>query len=183
VIGESRAAHETHTSIDDDDLAVSAIVYSRERVPFYGVIPGDLPARCEQFRKVILARGEAAYGIENQSNLNSLSRSFGHRFDESASDFALLKYVGFEVDAVSGGAYGFKLRFIEDLGVCEDFYAGVMIDLSIDERSQHTDEVIGAKSQGWGFRDFVSESRLEEREYEHKQKKSDGDDGDDDECR
>src|ERR1051325_2519925 len=99
VIGEARAAQETHLTVNDDDLAVRAIVDAGQCAPPETVIPADAPARRAQLLEVAVPRSERAYRVEREADFNARARPLRQGLDESARDFAFLKNVRLKISA------------------------------------------------------------------------------------
>ena len=162
MICHTRAAYKAYLAVDDKQLAVRAVVYARQGVPLERVIPANPPARVGQFFKVAIPGGEAAYGVEHDVDLDARPRALGERMDEVIGDDALLKYVGFDVDAVTRLAYGVELGFVKDLAVRQDLDAGSRMDLRVREGFDDADELFGVYGDRRGASYFVRQARLEQ---------------------
>src|SRR5215213_5081882 len=93
VVGKARAAQKSHLPVNDDDLAVRAIVDAGQSAPPETVIPTDLPARRAQVFEVAVPRSERAYGVERKTHFDPRACPLRQGFNEPARDFALLKNV------------------------------------------------------------------------------------------
>src|ERR1051325_4423886 len=99
VIGEARAAQETHLTVNDDDLAVRAIVDAGQCAPPETVIPADATPRRAQLLEVAVPRSERAYRVEREADFNARARPLRQGLDESARDFAFLKNARLKLNA------------------------------------------------------------------------------------
>jgi hypothetical protein len=98
----SRSADEPHFAIHYQQLAVSAIVQARERMPVQWVIPLYPATRLAQFPEVTVPGGEAADGVDDHVHLHPGSRPLRHGLDKAPCQLTALEDVRFQVHAALG---------------------------------------------------------------------------------
>src|SRR6185295_17958492 len=173
VIADARAADESDPAVHDYQLAMRAIVDSRQRMQADRVIPFDAPTRRRKRFEIFVPCCKAADRVDHKINLDSGSRPVGKRFDESMSYSTLLKDISFDIDVVLGVANRFEFGFVKDLAVGEHFDTRVSVNSRIRERTKDSQEVFGFKRGGRWRRDPIAQPGLEQCEEQHQQQECD----------
>src|SRR6185295_1265327 len=134
VIADARAADESDPAVHDYQLAMRAIVDSRQRMQADRVIPFDASARRRERFEIFVPGCKAADRVDHKIDLDAGSGPIGKRFDESMSDSSLLKDVSFDIDVVLGVSNRLELGFVKDLAVGQHFDTRVPVNSRIRER-------------------------------------------------
>ncbi len=112
VVGDADAAGESDLAVDDEQLAVSAMVGPRDRVPAQGVVPLDADAVALHEEGQVFGHLRGADGIQHDVDFHAGPRPFRQRLGEGAADFAIPVDVELEVDrslrAADRGQHGRK---------------------------------------------------------------------------
>ena len=102
LVGDAGAADEADAAVDDEELAVGAVVELEDAIPGGRVVEGDLAAGVEERGEVALADAGAAEGVEHDVDADAGAGAFGEGIEVELADLAALEDVGLEVDAVAG---------------------------------------------------------------------------------
>src|SRR5204862_7514372 len=102
------------------DLTMGAVVGAEPVVPAQRVIPLDFASGLEERLEIVFGGGEAAYGIDDEIDLNAGASTLGESVDDLAGQLAAMKNVGFEVDAALGLAHGGDLGLVKVVAVRDD---------------------------------------------------------------
>src|SRR5262249_33432317 len=141
-IADTGAADEAGFAVDDEELAVRAVVDALEGVPAERLIPHDLSACGTEVIEEPVGGEEGAEGVEDEFHFDAGAGSFCAGVDESGRDFALPEDIRFEVDAALRAANCFEFGSIEILALREHFHPAASMDLGIAERTKHA-KIIG----------------------------------------
>src|SRR5205807_5964328 len=96
-VGDAGAAHEGDLSVDDQELAVRAVVQAREAVPAHPLIRLDAAPRLPERPRRPVERSEAADGVHHDRHAHARSRAIRERLDEAIADPAPLEDVALHV--------------------------------------------------------------------------------------
>ena len=98
VIGHTSPAGECHIAVDDENLAVGAVVDLLEGVPVHRVERADLRAGALQPLDVSALHRTCPDGVDDQADLHSPGRGVGERGGEVFRDLPGVVDIGLEVD-------------------------------------------------------------------------------------
>ena len=97
-VGNPRPAGEGDAAVDDQQLAVGAVVEARERIPAEALVRLDPAAGLAQPAHRRAPQAETADRIHDDRHVQSLARPIGQRVDELIGDAARLEDVALHVD-------------------------------------------------------------------------------------
>src|SRR5271154_2039759 len=113
MIGDVRTTDEAGLAIDDQQLAMGAVIDLRPAIPAQRVIPAHLSAGSAQSIEVGVRGAKAAQRIHNDADLDPSSGAFGQCSQHLIADLSRLEFVVFEVNGVLCPADGLKLSGVE----------------------------------------------------------------------
>src|SRR5689334_3482504 len=96
LVRDSGTADESNLSVDNQQLAMRAIVVARELVPAGRVIPGKLPAGSCELVKILFVGPHAAERIEYDIYAHAGPGTFRQSIDVASGNLALPPDVGFK---------------------------------------------------------------------------------------
>ncbi len=141
-VGDPGAADKRDGAVDDEQLAVGAVVEPREAVPRKPVIRLDAAAGLAQRPRRRVKRAKAADRVHHDRRAHAGPRALGKRVDELLTDLAFLEDVALEVDRFPCAANRLEHRRIEVIAVREDVDLVVVFERRVARRLEHVDEVI-----------------------------------------
>src|SRR5689334_16944822 len=103
LVRDTDAAGKTDAAVDDQQLAVRAVVEPRERVPVRPVVAAHFDACGLHFLDVRIVDLPAAYPVEQDMNVHSGPRTLGKRIGEALADGTLPVNIRFKAYGMTRG--------------------------------------------------------------------------------
>src|SRR5207247_7719747 len=126
-----RTARECDAAVDDEELAVRAVVETRQAVPHDPLIRLDATASFAERLRAAAKGAEAADGVHDDGDADAGAPTLGQRVDELLADLALLEDVALHVDRLARAADGVEHRRIERVPVREDLDPVAALELGV----------------------------------------------------
>ena len=119
-VGHTGSADERRHAIDDQQLAMGAIVDSVERVPANRLVRLNAAPRRAKTGDGPSPQAEAADRIDDDRDVDAVARAFAERVDEPLRHPSGVKDVALHVDRARRGTDRLEHRFVEHRTVGED---------------------------------------------------------------
>jgi hypothetical protein len=110
LVGDSDAAGEADRAVDDEQLAMRAVVDPRDRVPADGVVPLDVDPVALQEIDQLRRHRRGADGVEDHVHFHAGAGALGERLREHPPDLAVPVDVELHVDRLLRAADGREHR-------------------------------------------------------------------------
>ncbi len=144
-VGDAGAPRKRHRPVDDEQLAVAAVVQTAQAVPHEPLVGGDAAAgglqRCRQ-----LANGsEAADGVHHDRHAHAGARPLAERLDEAIADRPVLEDVALQRHGFTRLPDRVEHRRIEAIAVGENLDAVAAFELRLTGGLEHVHAVVAAR--------------------------------------